>query len=198
MIKFLNNNNETPYKKFRTFYKEASQLKQQDIEIINIASYSKQKDEVDSRLVNLKLLDNNNFIFFSNYNSPKSIQFSSHDQISAVMFWNSINVQVRMKAYIKKTSKNYSDAYFSKRSPEKNALAISSNQSEEIDSYKMVTNNFNLALSNQSLSTRPNYWGGYKFSPFYFEFWKGHKYRINYREAFLLKNNKWKNFILQP
>ena len=62
-------------------------------------------NEVDSRYVNLKFITNDEFIFFSNYDSPKASAFNSHNQIAALLYWSSINVQIRMKAKIKKTSR---------------------------------------------------------------------------------------------
>ena len=44
----------------------------------------------------------------------------------------------------------------------------------------------------------PDYWGGFKFKPYYFEFWEGHKSRLNKREIFKLDNNDWTKYFLQP
>ena len=116
MIKLLNNSNEKPYKIFRKKYEEATLLNQKNIEAICISSFSKNLNQVNSRFVNLKMLDNKNFIFFSNYNSPKSREFNEHNQITALFFWNSTNTQIRMKGFIEKTSKEFNDEFFSKRS----------------------------------------------------------------------------------
>ena len=138
MIAFKNISQELPYSIFKEKYDEAIDAGQKNIEAINISSYRKEKEEVDSRYVNLKIIDGNEFIFFTNYNSPKSLAFSSHNQISALLFWPSINTQIRIKAQIKKTSKEFNQLYFTARSSKKNALAISSNQSNQIDSYDSV------------------------------------------------------------
>ena len=45
---------------------------------------------------------------------------------------------------------------------------------------------------------RPEYWGGFSFTPYYFEFWEGHKSRVNKRCVYELKNKKWICYILQP
>ena len=138
MIKFVNIDKSEPYKRLYELYKDARNAKQESIEAILISSYSTKKKEVDARYLNLKIVEDNRFIFFSNYNSPKSIQFKEHEQITAVIFWQNINTQIRLKSIIKKLPNSYSDKYFSKRSPEKNALAISSDQSNEISSYSEV------------------------------------------------------------
>ena len=148
--------------------------------------------------MNLKFIKGNSFIFFSNYNSPKAFAFNTHDQISALFYWSSINLQIRLKAKINKTSLNFNNEYFNSRSYEKNALAISSDQSKIISSYKDVIKKYEKAKINQDLSKCPSYWGGFKFTPFYFEFWNGHDSRLNRREVFEHDDGTWKNYYLEP
>ena len=198
MIKFVNDSLDLPYIKFREKYNQAKAKKQNLIEAISIASYSKELNQVDTRFVNLKIVDNKNFIFFSNYMSPKAKQFQSHNQVSIAIYWNSINIQIRMKALIEKVPHAMNDEYFSNRSKEKNALAISSKQSKKIDSFEMVKINFDESFKNNDLSKCPEYWGGYTFTPFYFEFWEGHALRLNKREAYSNDNDNWNKVILQP
>ena len=198
MIQFNNVNQETPYQLLKEKYDEALNAGQRGIEAISISSYNKEISEVDSRYVNLKFISNDEFIFFSNYDSPKASSFNSHDQIAALVYWPSINVQIRMRAKIKKTTNKYNQNYFFDRSEEKNALAISSNQSKPIDSYNQVKENYNKSLKNDDLKKCPEFWGGYSFTPYYFEFWEGHESRLNKREAYEKSDDSWKHLILQP
>lgn len=198
MIKFNNNNNETPFLVFKRKYDEAFEANQKNIEAISISSYSTTLNEVNSRYVNLKSLDNKDFIFFSNYNSPKSQEFEGHNQITALIYWNSTNIQIRLKALIKKTSKDFNRNYFLDRSEQKNALAISSNQSKPIVSYEAVKENYNKSIELDDLRECPDYWGGYSFTPYYFEFWEGHESRLNKRNVYEIDNNDWSHFISQP
>jgi len=198
MIQFNNLNQEIPYLLFKEKYDEAIEAGQKGIEAISISSYNKEINEVDSRYVNLKFILNNEFIFFSNYNSPKALAFNFHNQITAVFYWSSINVQIRMKAKIKKTSNAFNKEYFYERSEEKNALAISSNQSKPIDSYKQVKENYHKSLESDNLKKCPEYWGGFSFIPYYFEFWEGHESRVNKREVFNKIDGIWKHSFLQP
>ena len=198
MIQFNNLNQEIPYLLFKAKYDMADDAGQKGIEAISISSYNKEMDEVDSRYVNLKFITNDEFIFFSNYDSPKASSFISHDQIAVLVYWPSINVQIRMKAKIKRTTDEYNQNYFFNRSEEKNALAISSNQSKPIDSYNQVKENYNKSLKNDDLKKCPEFWGGYSFTPYYFEFWEGHESRLNKREAYEKSDDSWNHLILQP
>ena len=198
MIQFNKLTKQAPYIFFKKKYDDAIAAGQKSIEAISISSYSNEINEVDSRYVNLKFILNDEFIFFSNYNSPKAVAFNSHNQITALVYWSSINVQIRIKAKIKKTIKEYNKNYFFHRSEEKNALAISSNQSKPIDSYSQVKENYNKSLKNDDLKKCPEFWGGYSFTPYYFEFWEGHESRINKREAFNMTDGVWRRLFLQP
>ncbi len=198
MIHFNNLNQEKPYLLFKKKYDEAFNANQKNIEAISIASFNKDDDEVDSRFVNLKFIDKDRFIFFSNYNSPKSLAFETHNQISGLIFWASTNVQIRLKAKIDKTSLEYNQNYFKKRSPLKNALAITSMQSEVISSYEAVLKNYDETFKKNDLTLCPEYWGGFSFIPYYFEFWEGHESRLNKRLVYKKNNNNWEKLIIQP
>ena len=198
MIEFNNLNQEAPYIIFKEKYDEAISKNQKNIEAIVISSYSMLSNEVNSRYVNLKMINNNNFTFFSNYNSPKSKEFIEHSQITALIFWNSTNTQIRIKAKIKKNSAKYNHKYFLQRTDKKNALAISSNQSKPIDSYESVVKNYKQSLESDNLKECPDYWGGYSFIPYYLEFWEGHSARLNKRDAYKKNGDTWDHSILQP
>ena len=199
MINFLNSSHEKPYILFQSLYQKAIENGQKGVEAISVSSYNEPLKEVEARYVNLKYIDNNEWIFFSNYLSPKANQFESHDQVSVLIYWASINTQIRMKAKIFKTSSEFSDEHFQGRTKEKNALAISSNQSQAVDSFDQVTKNFNETLEIMTSETpRPDFWGGYSFTPYYFEFWQGHENRLNKRHVFKQQDNQWTEQLLQP
>jgi len=198
LIEFVNTNSAEPYVRLRKIYKKALNSNQKAIEAISISSYSNKAKSVDSRFVNLKIVDNTDFIFFSNYNSPKAEQFQDSNKIAALIFWNEINVQIRIKAHIKKTNEKFNNSYFYSRDLKKNALAISSDQSQKIESYDAVRNNYQEVLKSKNLKNCPKYWGGFSFKPYYFEFWEGNKNRINKREVYVNTNGCWKHSFLQP
>jgi pyridoxamine 5'-phosphate oxidase len=198
MIEIIDLKQEEPYLIFKLNYQKALDAGEKSIEAISISSYNKKLNEVNSRFVNLKFIKNDEFIFFSNYDSPKSIDFCSHNQIAALIYWPSINFQIRMKAEIKKTSYEFNQKYFFDRSKEKNALAISSNQSRVIDSFSTVQENFEKSLIGDNLEKCPKYWGGYSFKPYEIEFWEGNEYRLNKRNLYKKGKGIWRHSILEP
>ena len=188
-----------PYMKFYDLYEDCLVNKQRNPQAIVISSYNTNTNEVDARLVNLKYILGEEWIFFTNYNSPKSIQINDHKQISAVLYWDSIDVQVRLKAFAKKTSDMFSNKHFNSRSDAKNALATSSDQSSPIKTYEEVISNFDkVMLDKNNYNQRPSYWGGYSFIPYTIEFWKGHESRLNRRIKYTKREQSWKAELLQP
>ena len=83
-----------PYQQFQKDYLDAEKANQPLIHAIAISSFNKTLNEVESRFVNLKYIEGEEWIFFSNYNSPKAKSFESHDQISAMFYWSTTNVPV--------------------------------------------------------------------------------------------------------
>ena len=107
-------------------------------------------------------------------------------------------MQIRIKATIKKIDLIKSDEHFKGRIKEKNAVAIASNQSQKIESYEAIEEKYKKVLENEDLSKRPDYWGGFAFTPFYIEFWNGKDTRLNHRQAFEIIDEDWQDSILQP
>ena len=197
MISFIDIENTKPFKNFINIYHKAVAKKQKNIEALCLSSFNASKKEISSRYVNLKYIKDNKFFFFSNYNSPKAIDFLSHDQVAANLYWNSINCQIRIKGTIKNASTEESDNHFKSRSIEKNALAVSSNQSKPINSIEDVKLKYQDALNSKDV-IRPEYWGGFFIEPYCFEFWKGNPNRLNERHEYILLDNIWVHQILEP
>ena len=198
MIKIQDINKSEPYSIFIDRYNKALSKNQSSVNAISISSLNKKDMIVTSRYVNLKYIIDDEWIFFSNYNSPKAIQFSSHQQISAVFYWNNINTQIRMKAYVYRTSNKISDAHFKNRNEKKNAISNLSNQSERIESYEKFAKDIKKDLKTSNILKRSKDWGGFSFRPFYFEFWEGHEHRLNKREVYSYEDNSWVKFFRQP
>lgn len=200
MIKIDSKYLSPPIIKFKSLYDQALGLNQNQIEAASICTINKQDGFPESRYVNIKYIKNNNFIFFTNYLSNKGRDIKSNNKCSCLFFWDSINVQIRIKGIINKTDKAFSDNHFKNRSYEKNILSISSSQSQLIHSYDAVKSKYK-KIFNENFGKnlkRPNFWGGYQLIPNYFEFWLGDENRINKREVFKLNKGKWEKHFLEP
>lgn len=202
MIEFLDNQNNTikPLQLLKKYYDQAIKSEQIIPEAMSISSFDFVNNFVDSRFVNLKFVQDNKLVFFSNYKSKKAEQFEESNTrlITALIYWNTINVQIRIRGNISKLDTKLSDKYFKNRAKEKNALAIASKQSKKIKSYELFLEKYKQILQNEDLTLRPGYWGGYEINTTYFEFWEGHNARINKRMVLELEKGDWKEYFLQP
>ena len=199
MIVLSNISKEDPYLCFKKNLDNAVLKNQDSIDAMVISSIDLSENSVDSRFVNLKYIEGNKWYFFSNYESLKAQQFENNNNISALIYWNKINIQIRMKAKIEKASKEFSDNHWASRDLRKNALAISSKQSQEIKSYDDIKDDYKNVFHGISSETpRPDHWGGFYFVPYYFEFWQGAENRLNKRKVFIYSNDSWSSHKLSP
>ena len=126
MITFTNLPTAKPYQRFYDSFQAALEAEQPHVHAAAISTFDPSKQLVDSRFVNIKYVEGEDFLFFSNFNSPKSAAIAQHDQISALFFWPRTYTQICIHAKIAKVSSERSDAHFINRRAEKNAPAISS------------------------------------------------------------------------
>tara|TARA_B100001109_G_C18775913_1_gene433054 strand:+ start:283 stop:876 length:594 start_codon:yes stop_codon:yes gene_type:complete len=197
MIIFNKHNIEAPYQELIRRYEEAQKANQPNIEAACLSTISAQALP-HSRYVNIKYINNNEIIFFSNYRSLKASDIMSNSNIALNFFWSTTKTQIRIEGKIAKLDAARSDDHWKTRSKYKNALAISSNQSSLSKSYDEIKVSYESILKSADLSKRPKYWGGYSINPIYFEFWEGHKSRINKRHIYKKGETAWNQYFLQP
>jgi pyridoxamine 5'-phosphate oxidase len=68
-----------------------------------------------SRIVYLKELKNEQFIFYTNYNSQKGNELLENPKASLLFFWPGLQRQVRIEGLVEKVSSEESDVYFASR-----------------------------------------------------------------------------------
>ena len=154
----------------------------------------------DSRIVLLKEIRDEGFVFYTNYNSKKGRDISTNPNVHALFFWPEIERQIRIKGKVKKISRIESEKYFSSRPKLSQLGALSSNQSEKIKSRIDLELKFNSFKSDSGNDYDcPNDWGGYYLSFEKIEFWQGRRSRMHDRLVFEIKSNsEWNSFRVQP
>ena len=154
----------------------------------------------DSRIVLLKEIRDEGFVFYTNYNSKKGRDISTNPNVHALFFWPEIERQIRIKGKVKKISRIDSEKYFSSRPKLSQLGALSSNQSEKIKSRIDLELKFNSFKSESSNDYDcPDDWGGYYLSFEKIEFWQGRRSRMHDRLVFEIKSNsEWNSFRVQP
>jgi pyridoxamine 5'-phosphate oxidase len=153
-----------------------------------------------SRVVLLKGVGNEGFIFYTNYLSKKGNELAYNNNASIVFFWPELERQVRIEGIVKKLKPELSDEYFNKRPEDSKIGAIISPQSQIIPNRNFLLEKKRKMEKEMIVNDlkRPNYWGGYILSPNLFEFWQGRPNRLNDRIQYSLEDNSWKIVRLAP
>lgn len=154
----------------------------------------------DSRVLLLKSIQNQNFIFYTNYESHKAIQLASNPRVALNFYWPQMARQVRIRGHACKILQKNSDDYFSSRPLKSQVAAKISPQSQVINSRKVLEDAYHRQLDGTSSSviSRPENWGGYQVEPNEFEFWQGRDNRLHDRIQYTRKNDDWCTTRLAP
>jgi pyridoxamine 5'-phosphate oxidase len=190
----------TPDLQFEKWMKEAIDASVNEVHACNLATVNS-NNKPSARIIYLREFSDNEFYFYTNYDSRKAIDISKNPNVCLTFFWPELERQIRIEGIIiKKAETEKSDSYFNARPLDSKIGAWSSPQShvlknrEELNSF--IENNKE-KFKNKEIP-RPDFWGGYIIKASYYEFWQGRKNRLHDRIAFSLENNNWKIERLAP
>ena len=136
-----------------------------------------------ARMVLLKKVDAQGFVFFTNYNSAKARELAANPNASLVFFWPQLERQVRVEGVVSKTSAAESREYFASRPRGSQIGAWASPQSEVIpgrDVLEQRRAELEDVYRDREIPW-PEHWGGYCLKPERIEFWKGRRDRLHDR-----------------
>jgi pyridoxamine 5'-phosphate oxidase len=139
-----------------------------------------------ARMVLLKQVDHDGFVFFTNYNSAKAQELETNPFAALVFHWVTMERQVRVEGKVVKTSREESRQYFETRPRDSQIGAWASPQSEVIENRSILEERkaeLEIKYHGRSIECPP-YWGGYRLIPDKIEFWKGRTGRLHDRILF--------------
>ena len=197
-IDFLKLDND-PISFFMKWFNEILEINKYEANACVLSTISS-SNKPSSRVVLLKDMTEEGFVFFTNYNSEKSIDIESNNNVALNFYWPELERQVRIKGRASRLDKKSSDDYFKSRPRESQMSAWLSDQSSEIDlSYD--SSDFLTELESKFRNTevdRPLYWGGYNITAHKIEFWQGRPSRFHDRILYELDGKKWNKKRLAP
>ena len=103
-----------PIEQFRQWWKEAESSSIEEVNAMTLSTVN-EAGWPEARTVLLKGYDENGFVFFTNYNSAKSIQLDQNPHCSLLFFWKELERQVRISGVAEKISTQESIEYFNSR-----------------------------------------------------------------------------------
>ena len=152
-----------------------------------------------SRMVLLKEVNAQGFVFFTNYHSRKGLAIEQHPFVALTFFWPELERSVRIEGKVEKIPAEQSDAYFASRPYTSRIGAWASEQSAVISGYKSLLAKAALIAAQHPLNVpRPPHWGVYLVTPDRIEFGQGRPSRLHDRICYLLENGEWKKVRLSP
>lgn len=177
-----------PIRLFQGWLQDAVAAKLPLPEAMNLATVTPD-GRPTARMVLLKQVDGEGFVFFTNYQSSKAKQLEINPYAALVFYWPQLERQVRVEGKVNKTPAEESAAYFKTRPRESQIGAWASPQSDVITAREVLEQRAR-ELSEQYCDREidcPAYWGGYRLKPDRIEFWKGRLGRLHDRLLYELQ-----------
>lgn len=188
-----------PFVQFQQWLQQAIAAELPEPNAMMLSTVSDQGHPV-GRMVLLKALDDEGFVFFTNYESAKGQQLTNHPWAALVFWWASLERQVRVEGRVEKITAAESDAYFQSR-PRASQLGAWASPQSQIIGDRQVLDQHLAELENQYADQpipRPEHWGGLRVIPHTIEFWQGRPSRLHDRLQFSLVAGQWQLVRLAP
>lgn len=153
-----------------------------------------------ARVVLLKEVNDNGFVFFTNYLSRKGRELVVNPEAAIVFDWHDIERQVRIEGRAEKLTEEESEAYFNERPEDAKIGAWASPQSKIIkDREELEKLEEEIVEQFEDMPVhRPSHWGGYLIRPSVIEFWQGRPSRMHDRIVYYKTEDGWTMHRLAP
>ena len=134
------------------------------------------------RMVLLKDIEADAFVFFTNYGSAKGRELENSGMAAFVMHWKSLRRQIRVRGHVTKEEGPQADEYFASRSLKSRIGAWASKQSQPLSSREaLMARAAKMGVQHGVAPTRPSFWGGFRIRPVEIEFWADGPFRLHDR-----------------
>jgi pyridoxamine 5'-phosphate oxidase len=134
------------------------------------------------RMVLLKEISEDGFIFYTNYNSAKGRELTANPKAAMVLHWKSLRRQIRIRGMVTREEGTRADEYYASRSLKSRLGAWASEQSQPLDSRgTLMAKVAKITAQKGPNPPRPPFWGGFKIAPVEIEFWADGAFRLHDR-----------------
>ena len=190
---------DNPFSQYANWFKEAVESEVLDPYAACLSTVD-QFDKPSSRMVYIRDIIDDGFVFYTNYNSSKGEDLSNNNAAAFNIFWGELERQIRIQGFISKVDEDVSNKYFNARPRASKIGAWASSQSETLKNRKELEDRvlfFKEKFKDDEV-LRPPHWGGYSLVPDKIEFWQGRSSRLHDRILYTKENDLWTKRRLSP
>ena len=191
---------ESPFEQFELWFQQAGDTKIDLPDAMTLATVS--KDGIPSaRIVLLRGFDKRGLVFYTDYQSQKGQELTENPNAALVFYWRELDRQIRVAGSVSTVSREESEKYFRSRPVGSQLAALASNQGEVIPNREELECRYKQLMETyrHRQIPLPPYWGGFRLSPDWFEFWQGRPNRLHDRLRYThCPDGSWKIERLSP
>jgi pyridoxamine 5'-phosphate oxidase len=188
-----------PVERFQEWFREAERAGVEVPEAMTLATASA-NGAPSVRMVLLKDVDDDGFVFYSGYVSRKAAELAENPRAALVLYWRPLGKQVRIEGPVERVSETDSAEYFATRPRGSQLAAWASHQSQPLESREELERRY-AELEREYAGRevpRPPHWGGFRLRPDAIEFWKHREDRLHERLCYTRAREGWTAELLSP
>jgi pyridoxamine 5'-phosphate oxidase len=178
--------NPNPIAQFENWFEQAYRSGLKEPNAMTLATASPE-GRPSARIVLLKEVSENGFVFFTNLESRKARELAFNPHAALIFYWAELERQVRVEGTVTQVSQQQSEQYFRTRPKGSRLGAWASHQSEVVKSRTILEarlKELEALYQDTDEVPMPEYWGGYCVHPERIEFWQGRPNRLHDRLRF--------------
>ena len=189
-----------PLELFSRWYNEAKECESLEYANAMCLSTVSNNGMPSSRMVLLKAMDDEGFVFYTNTESQKSRELRNRPVAALCFYWQETRKQIRIEGEVEPVTDAEADAYFSSRPRESQIGACASDQSRPLESrevFKKAIKDLEEKYAGNDVP-RPDHWHGWRVIPTAMEFWQERPHRLHHRERYTRTLEGWEMELLYP
>ncbi len=196
----ITSTDKNPIQQFEKWFDEATTAKVLEPNAMTLSTIS-DSGRPSGRIVLLKGIEENRFLFYTNYQSQKGKELENHPACALTFFWPELERQVRIEGFAERLPEAVSETYFKSRPRGSQIGAWASPQSSIIQDRSLLearAKELEKKFEGQATLPKPKQWGGFAVSAVEIEFWQGRESRLHDRLVFYLVEQAWQIHRLAP